>query len=862
MLRSCKLLWIGLLTLLWAGGAVAEPEKRVALVIGIANYVQAPELVTPVKDAQDIAERLRALGFDVMLGVDLGNREMVSTLREFGIRASTADVAVIYYAGHGVQVDGVNYLVPADAHLERVRDLLYEAVPLPLFMGELGGAKSLGIMILDACRDNPFVDRLSQSLGASQASQIGRGLGRIDDTPSDTFVAMSTRANAVAEDGEADHSPFAAALITELGTPGLELGLFFRRVRDRVLAATHGRQEPFTFGSVGAMPFYFNPKPPNRPPVLAATPPLEVLDDAGATALGIAAPTDPDGDSLVVQITQLPRGGNVLVSGRPVLIGEYLTAEQLRSAAFDPDGSLEGEAGTFQFLVDDRQGGQTRGAVAVLITASNRPPEIAPLQSARAVVNRIVVAPPRDADGDRLMVRVRKVPEAGKVRLGGRPLAPGDLVEPEQLDQLTYDVENAPVGSQQELGLVVEDGRGGEAQAVVRIAVAEAGAAAAAAIEAPAPLAAPAPAPAAQDVPLEPMTGTFVAISDANLRAKPEGTAPRVGRITKGTKLTALGRATGSKWVLVAPPGGDPAFVYADLLAEPGKEAAAAPPEAPPTAAAAPAPAAPAAAAATSAGAPTAAAATTTAAAERKAPLTRSSSGFVDCEQCPELIRINPGSFTMGLDGGDPSRQPAHKVAIDKPFALGRYEVTNAQWHACELAKACTPTRMTDPADDTPVYNVHWQDAMAYIAWLSKTTGKRYRLPSEAEWEYAARGGTTTRYWWGDKIEAGKVICRQCGGSGFDRLRPPPVASQPPNPWALVGMSGGVAEWVADCWFHNYADAPRNGSARDAPNCHKRVLRGGAWRDDPPDLEVTSRNSYDIDVRYLANGFRVARDID
>mgnify|MGYP000446858992 CR=1 FL=1 len=313
----------------------------------------------------------------------------------------------------------------------------------------------------------------------------------------------------------------------------------------------------------------------------------------------------------------------------------------------------------------------------------------------------------------------------------------------------------------------------------------------------------------AQDVPLEPMTGTFVAISDANLRAKPEGTAPRVGRITKGTKLTALGRATGSKWVLVAPPGGDPAFVYADLLAEPGKEAVAAPPEAPPTAAAAPAPAAPAAAAAASAGAPAAAAATTTAAAERKAPLTRSSSGFVDCEQCPELIRINPGSFTMGLDGGDPSRQPAHKVAIDKPFALGRYEVTNAQWHACELAKACTPTRMTDPADDTPVYNVHWQDAMAYIAWLSKTTGKRYRLPSEAEWEYAARGGTTTRYWWGDKIEAGKVICRQCGGSGFDRLRPPPVASQPPNPWALVGMSGGVAEWVADCWFHNYADAPR-----------------------------------------------------
>ena len=838
-----------------------------ALVIGIANYVHAPELVTPVKDAEEVAARLRALDFDVQLGVDLGNRELIGTLREFGIRASAADVAVIYYAGHGVQVDGVNYLVPADANLERVRDLLYEAVPLPLFMGELAGARNLGIMILDACRDNPFVDRLSQSLGASQASQIGRGLGRVDDTPSDTFVAMSTRANAVAEDGDNDHSPFAAALIGELGTPGLELGLFFRRVRDRVLAATHGRQEPFTFGSVGATPFYFNPKPPNRPPVLAATPPLEVLDDAGPTALGIAAPTDPDGDNLVVQITQLPRGGNVLVSGRPVLIGEYLTAEQLRSAAFDPDGSVQGEAGAFQFLIDDRQGGQTRGAVAVLIAPSNRPPEIAAVQSARATINRIVVAPPRDADGDRLMIRVRRVPQQGKVRLSGQALAPGDLVAPEQLDQLTYDAEGAAAGSQQELALVVEDGRGGEALTVMRIAVAEAGdGPGPAAAEMAPPLAAQEPAPALPDVPLEPMSGTFVTASDANLRARPEGSAARVGRIAKGTHVVALGKAVGGKWVLVTSPGGEPAFIFGDLLVEPIKEPpATAAPAQPPAPAPAPgkttqttiAPAPPSALAGTAA--PTT---ELTAAVERRPPLTRNSGGFADCEGCPELVRINPGSFVMGVEGVDPSRQPSHKVVIEKPFALGRYEVTVAQWRACEAAKACQPTRMTNPADDLPIHNVHWQDAMAYLAWLSRTTGKRYRLPSEAEWEYAARAGTTTRYWWGDKLETGKVVCRQCGGSGFDRLRPPPVASQPPNPWALVGMSGGVAEWVADCWFHNYADAPRNGSAREAANCHKRVLRGGSWRDELDDLEVSSRNSYDEDVRYLVNGFRVARDIE
>lgn len=847
-----------------------------ALVIGIGNYVHAPELINPPTDARAIADRFRGLGFEVDLQLDLDNRELVGALRDFGIRAAAADVAVIYYAGHGVQVDGVNYLVPADARLERVRDLLYEAMPLQLFLGELAGAGKLGIMILDACRDNPFVERLTASLGASRTNEISAGLGRVDDTPSDTLVAMSTRANAVAEDGAGEHSPYAEALLEELQVPGLELGLFFRRVRDRVLQTTQGRQEPFTFGSLGATPFYFNPRPPNRPPVVAELGTLTVLDNAAATPLEIAAPTDPDGDQLVVQVAGLPRGGSLLIGDRTALIGDYLTVEQLRSTAFRPDGSLRGDAGSFDYAVSDGQGGLTRGAVRVAIEASNRPPVMPAELALQAVVNRIEVPAPADPDGDSLTVRVRTVPDAGKVRLGGETLTPGDLVAVERLSEITYDPEDAAVGSTQTLVLVTGDGRGGEAVTTVKIslvgsmgetvvtaaattpepppavAVATAPEPTVQVPEPPAAASAPEPEPepvmAAEPAPLivagltlEPAQGSFVASTDSNLRREPSASSARVGRITKGTTLTALGRAPGSNWYFVQPPEGEPAFIHGDLLV-PGEPA-------PP----APSPAAVELAEAERAPAP---------AETKTALLARSHGGFQDCPSCPVLARIEPGSFMMG-SRADISEQPVRRIVIERPFALGRFEVTVAEWRACVDAGACERMpRIQSPEDTMPVHNVHWLEVMDYLAWLSEQAGQSYRLPSEAEWEYAARAGSDDAYWWGDKIDGSKVICKDCGGTGFDRLRPPLVDARPANPFGLYGMSGGVAEWLADCWVNDYADAPAGAAPRDAPNCRRRVLRGGSWRDEPTYLRASARNFYDIDVRYLTNGFRVARDLE
>jgi formylglycine-generating enzyme required for sulfatase activity len=163
--------------------------------------------------------------------------------------------------------------------------------------------------------------------------------------------------------------------------------------------------------------------------------------------------------------------------------------------------------------------------------------------------------------------------------------------------------------------------------------------------------------------------------------------------------------------------------------------------------------------------------------------------------------------------------------------------------------------------DRTPIHNVAWDDAQQYIAWITRKTGRAYRLPSEAEWEYAARAGTQTRYWWGDQIGVAQANCADCGGTQDPRV-PLPVDAFPPNAFGLHGMAGGVAQWTADCWVANYHGAPADGTARDAHGCQKRVLRGGSFRSGRDDILPIARNFYDAPVRYQANGFRVARNLE
>jgi formylglycine-generating enzyme required for sulfatase activity len=234
---------------------------------------------------------------------------------------------------------------------------------------------------------------------------------------------------------------------------------------------------------------------------------------------------------------------------------------------------------------------------------------------------------------------------------------------------------------------------------------------------------------------------------------------------------------------------------------------------------------------------------------------------FRDCPDCVELVVVPDGEFEMGSNA-KAAEAPVHKVTIKKDFAIGRREVTFAQWDRCVAAGGCKYSP-PDPAwgrGEAPVTNVSWDDAKEFVAWLAKTTGKPYRLPTEAEWEYAARGGSTLPYWWGKAIGTGRAQCADCGVG--ETGKPAAVSSFRPNAFGLYDTSGNAAEWVADCWNPSYRGAPNDGSAWMGGDCSLHVLRGGSFADKAERVGSASRFRYDEDVRYYANGFRVARDVN
>jgi tetratricopeptide (TPR) repeat protein len=232
----------------------SPPERRVALVIGNSAYAHAARLPNPQADADALAHALARAGFaSVELGLDLKREQLLDTLKSFARTAAGADWAVIYFAGHGLEIGGVNYLVPVDAKLASDRDVTFEAVALEQVLHSVDGAKKLRIAILDACRDNPFVKSMSRSIATRS---LGRGLAAVEPQRA-TLVAYAARHGQVALDGAGANSPYVSALIRQLETPGVEISLLFRKVRDDVMASTRNAQEPFTYGSLPSEAFYF-----------------------------------------------------------------------------------------------------------------------------------------------------------------------------------------------------------------------------------------------------------------------------------------------------------------------------------------------------------------------------------------------------------------------------------------------------------------------------------------------------------------------------------------------------------------------------------------------------------------------------
>ena len=252
---------------------------------------------------------------------------------------------------------------------------------------------------------------------------------------------------------------------------------------------------------------------------------------------------------------------------------------------------------------------------------------------------------------------------------------------------------------------------------------------------------------------------------------------------------------------------------------------------------------------------------------------------FRDCPECPEMVVVPAGSFLMGSpeseEGRAYSEGPQHRVTIPAPFAVGVYEVTQEEWLFCEdnlvfehlsdgfsrLVQCPTISYLIDGSNDyffgdrAPQIRVNWQHAQAYVEWLSGKTGEEYRLLSEAEWEYAARAGTTTRYSFGDEITPSDA------NYGENIGKTQPVGSYRANGFGLYDMHGNVWEWVQDCWNRRYLGAPNNGDAWERENCSWGVLRGGSWNDDSEYLRSAERHRGHTRARNYSIGFRVARTL-
>jgi formylglycine-generating enzyme required for sulfatase activity/uncharacterized caspase-like protein len=675
----------------------AHADRRVALVVGNSAYSSAAALRNPSNDARDMAEALKKLGFEVVLGIDLDQDRFATTIETFARTLDSADVALFFYAGHGLQINDKNYLVSINAELTNEFLITSETIQLDAIIRLMESKTPINIVLLDACRNNPLTENLKRSLEVMRrTATLGRGLARVEPSGRDTLVAFAAAPGQEAADGMGRNSPFTAALLQHMPKPGLEISVMLKEVASDVREATHGVQRPQQISDMSRQ-FYF------RPAAAVAS-----KTESAAKAAPSASSTSRNVQGVEDRTLEIAFWNSARASNECDAIRAYLQKY--------PKG----------FFVD-----------------------LAKLSEARLCVS------------ERTVTMVETVPKS-------TPPAPSPVAPP-----------------------------------------------------APLPSAPKAAAPAKAAPPAE-----------TKITTGPPAVAHKPAAPSTETKTAA------------APPPSSPA----PALASPPKSTTPAPP---PLAAAPPVP---------PVEAPKPAPPAEQKVAVVKPPATpspptpMSATSFRDCERCPEMVNVPGGSFHMGSND-DPSEKPVHEVTI-AAFAIGRYPVTIGEWRQCVADKACSYEPTGD--DNLPVYNVSWSDAQQYVSWLSKTTKQHYRLPSEAEWEYAARAKTTTRYWWGDQPPNGKAACKGCG-TDADANQPIKVGNFPPNGLGLNDMTGSVSQWVADCWVKDYQGAPRNGAARELPNCRQYVLRGGSWKNDAQYLRSASRDYYDKNVRYLAHGFRVAR---
>jgi uncharacterized caspase-like protein len=291
----------------------AAADRRVALVIGNSAYKNASTLANTINDSTAIAALFKSVGFEVVISrTDLGVVEFKRAVREFLLTAENADIAVVYYAGHGVEIGGTNYLVPVDAKLGRDYDVEDEAIALDRIIWALQSVRHLRLILLDACRDNPFPGKLRS---AGIRSTMRGGLAKIEEVSADTLVAYAAKAGSVSYDGDGVNSPYAAALVKHLAEPGLDIRIALGRVRDEVVRLTGGRQEPFIYGSLGGATIPLVPAAVTKNIEPAAPLPAAVAKQEPAVSAPptpLAAPSPPSSAG-----NQAPPAGEALAKVEP-----------------------------------------------------------------------------------------------------------------------------------------------------------------------------------------------------------------------------------------------------------------------------------------------------------------------------------------------------------------------------------------------------------------------------------------------------------------------------------------------------------------------------------------------------------------
>jgi formylglycine-generating enzyme required for sulfatase activity len=747
-------------------------EHRVALVIGNADY-NSSRLANPVNDARAIAARLRQLNFQVLLRENLKAREIGGVYREFRSKISPGGTALVFYAGHGVQFKGQNYFPAIDSEISGEEDVPLQSLNLGLLLDNMEEAKAgVSLVFLDACRDNPFARRFRSG---------ARGLAKVE-AASGTLIHYATKPGSVADDGDGKNGTYTEALLAQISDPGVPVEQMLKRVTNRVVTKTKGKQEPWVEGSLrGDFYFIFQ-----APTTVNVQPPPSDPEDSLWAQLDPSRPCE-----YQAYLDQYPKGKyNALAKLRikdcqPV--NETKTEIPPPKAVVPPAPTLSKPV-----AVEDPETAfwnevKANGAREYYEAYAKQYPKGKYLALAKLELKKLDDKDKADKareDAERKVAQARD--EAERKRM--TELEKQERVKAEQELWESVKRENTvaayvgylstyPSGSYTVLAQLAKEKVQREDADKLR-----------------------------QEAIRKDQEAKAVAEREKQDAARRDqervGTAQREEAEHWQRASAATDSATVQSYLDRYPNGRYLADAKAKLDAVKKQEAE-----------------------------------------------LRPGKVFKDCAECPEMVVIPAGSFVMG-GTENLVEKPLHNVQIAKSFALAKTEVTQGQWKAL---MGNNPSVFKDCGDDCPVDQVSWDDAQEFVRKLSQKTGATYRLPSEAEWEYACRAGGAETYCGSNDVDSVGWYSKNSGAKVHK------VAKKQPNAWGLHDMTGNVQEWMQDCWNFNYNGAPTDGGARSSGECAQRVLRSGNWRSFSLNVRAADRSGNNTSVRSFDLGFRPAR---